>query len=103
MENGVKVLRKISWECCYAGKYQVKKVLNPENQHNRQSKSTDCQWHINGNLQKSTSNISFTTVVNEHNHQMIPSSSTTIPKHRKLSEDIIEFINFCVSHGTTST
>jgi hypothetical protein len=100
-ENGIEIIRKITWECCCAGKYQAKKVINPENQRNKQSKCTDCQWHVNGNHPKSSSNISFTTVINEHNHQMIPSPSTTIAKHRKLDEDIIEFINFYVSHGTT--
>ncbi|CAB4390329.1 unnamed protein product [Rhizophagus irregularis] len=82
VENGIKIIRKITWECCCAGKYQAKK-------------------HVNGNLPKSSSNISFTTVINEHNHQMIPSPSATIAKHRKLDEDIIEFINFYVLHGTT--
>ncbi|PKY58215.1 hypothetical protein RhiirA4_479941 [Rhizophagus irregularis] len=101
VENGIEIIRKITWECCCAGKYQAKKVINPENQRNKKSKCTDCQWHVNGNLPKSSSNISFTTVVNEHNHQMIPSPSATIAKHRKLDEDIIEFINFYVLHGTT--
>ncbi|CAG8713114.1 18552_t:CDS:2 [Rhizophagus irregularis] len=101
VENGIEIIRKITWECCCAGKYQAKKVINPENQRNKKSKCTDCQWHVNGNLPKSSSNISFTTVINEHNHQMIPSPSATIAKHRKLDEDIIEFINFYVLHGTT--
>src|SRR6266498_1233486 len=101
IENGVEIIRKITWKCCCAGKYQVKKVINPENQRNKQSKCTNCQWHVNGNLPKTSSNISFTTVIDEHNHQMIPSPSTTIAKHCKLNGDIIEFINFCVSHDTT--
>ncbi len=45
--------------------------------------------------------ISFTTVVDEHNHQMIPSPLTNIAKYRKLGEDMIEFIEFCVQHDTT--
>ena len=102
IENEIKVVRKMTWECCCAGKYQAKKVINPENQRNKQSKCTNCQWHVNGNFPKSNSNISFTTVVDEHNHQMIPSPSTTLAKYRKLDEDMIEFINFCVSYGTTS-
>ncbi|GBC50749.2 hypothetical protein GLOIN_2v1474313 [Rhizophagus irregularis DAOM 181602=DAOM 197198] len=102
VENGIEIIRKITWECCCAGKYQAKKVINPENQRNKKSKCTDCQWHVNGNLPKSSSNISFTTVINEHNHQMIPSPSATIAKHRKLDEDIIEFINFYVLHVATA-
>ena len=45
--------------------------------------------------------ITFTTVVDEHNHPMIPSPSTNIAKYRKLGDDMICFIEFCVQHGTT--
>ncbi|CAB4491665.1 hypothetical protein RhiirA5_507384 [Rhizophagus irregularis] len=63
-----KILRKISWECCCAGNYQPKKILNPNDQRNRQSKATGCKWRVNGNLPKNSLRISFTTVVDEHNH-----------------------------------
>ncbi|GBC09501.1 hypothetical protein RclHR1_08910005 [Rhizophagus clarus] len=33
---------------------------------------------------------------------IIPSPSITLAKHRKLNENMIEFINFCVSHGITN-
>ncbi|CAG8742734.1 8390_t:CDS:2, partial [Funneliformis caledonium] len=65
------------------------------------SKATGCKWRINGNLPKDSSIISFTTVVDEHNHQMIPSPLINIAKYHKLGEDMIEFIEFCVQHGTT--
>ncbi|CAB4468012.1 unnamed protein product [Rhizophagus irregularis] len=96
-----KILRKISWECCCAGNYQPKKILNPNDQRNCQSKATGCKWRVNGNLPKNSLRISFTTVVDEHNHQMIPSPSTNIAKYRKLGEDMIQFIDFCVQNGTT--
>ena len=32
---------------------------------------------------------------------MIPLPLTNIAKYRKLSKDMIEFIEFCVQHGTT--
>src|ERR1043166_2705710 len=101
MENGNKIFRKISWECCCAGNYQPKKILNPNEQRNRQSKATGCKWRVNGNLPKTSSIISFTTVVDEHNHLMIPLPSITIAKYRKLGDDIVQFIEFCVQHGTT--
>jgi hypothetical protein len=101
IENSIKVIRKITWECCCAGTYQAKKVINPENQRNKQSKRTDCQWHVNGNLLKHSSEISFTTVIDEHNHQMISSPSITLARHRRLDKNIIEFIDFYVSHGIT--
>ena len=44
--------------------------------------------------------ISFTTVVDEHNHSMIPSPSINIAEYRKLGKDMIQFVDFCVQHGT---
>src|SRR5215469_9784650 len=67
VENGIEIIKKITWECCCSGKYQPKKVIDPVNQRNKQSKCTNCQWHVNGNLQKSNSTILFTTIIDEHN------------------------------------
>ena len=57
VEDGIKVVRKISWECSCAGKYYPKKILPPEDQRNRQSKCTNCQWRVNGNLPKKSSHM----------------------------------------------
>ncbi|CAG8760168.1 19138_t:CDS:2, partial [Dentiscutata erythropus] len=96
-----KVLIRVGWECSCAGKYKAKKVLNPDNQRNRTSRATDCKWRVNGNLSKDTSIISFTTVVDEHNHLMTPSPQTNIAKYRKFGDDIVEFVEFCIYHGVT--
>ena len=53
VEDGIKVVRIIS---C-AGKYYPKKILPPEDQRNRQSKCTNCQWRVNGNLPKKSSHM----------------------------------------------
>ncbi|CAG8813207.1 5251_t:CDS:2 [Gigaspora margarita] len=66
------------------------------------SRATNCKWRVNGNLSKDISIITFTTVVNEHNHSMVPSPSTNIAKYYKLGEDMVEFIEFCIHHGVTS-
>ncbi|CAI2185326.1 12862_t:CDS:2 [Funneliformis geosporum] len=79
-DNGNKMIQRVGWECSCA----------------------DCKWWINGNFSKTTLMIFFTTVVNEHNHTMIPSPLTNIAKYRKLGEDMIQFIEFCVQHGITS-
>jgi len=97
-DSEVKSIRTISWECGCAGNYQPKKVLNPNEQRARQS---GCKWRVNGNFPKNSSVISFTTVIDEHNHSMIPSPSINIAKYRKLGEDMIQFVDFCVQHGTT--
>ncbi|CAG8806959.1 3889_t:CDS:2, partial [Gigaspora rosea] len=79
-ENGTKILCKVSWECSCAGKYKAKKVLDPNNQRNRQFKATDY----------------------EHNHPMVASPETNIARYRKFSNEMIEFVEFCVNHGVTS-
>ncbi|CAG8817791.1 23134_t:CDS:2, partial [Gigaspora margarita] len=100
LENENKVVTRINWECSCAGKYQPKKVLNPANHRNRQSKVTDCKWKVNGNMSKKlSSSIIFTTVVDEHNHPMTPSPNTTIAKYRKFNSKMIQFIEFCVKSG----
>ncbi|CAG8598697.1 13300_t:CDS:2, partial [Dentiscutata heterogama] len=83
------------------GLEKAKKVLNPDNQRNRTSSATDCKWRVNGNLSKDTSIISFTTVVDEHNHLMTPSPQTNIAKYRKFGDDMVEFVEFCIYHGVT--
>ncbi|CAG8838814.1 33622_t:CDS:2, partial [Gigaspora margarita] len=81
LEDGKQVLRKVSWECGCASKYQPKK-------------------RVNGNMPKSTLRI-LITVVNSHNHPLSPAPSITISNYHKLGEDMLEFIDFCVTHGTT--
>ncbi|CAG8829603.1 18319_t:CDS:2, partial [Gigaspora margarita] len=103
MENDNKILCKLSWECSCAGKYQPKKVLNPNDQRNRQSRTTDCKWRVNGNLPKNATLITFTTVVDKHNHPMVPLPATNIARYCKLGDDMVEFIEFCVHYGVTST
>ncbi|CAG8490545.1 32881_t:CDS:2, partial [Gigaspora margarita] len=68
----------------------------------KMSRATDYKWKVNRNLSKNTSIITFTTIVDEHNYSIVPSSSTTIAKYYKLGEDMVEFIKFCIHHGVTS-
>ncbi|CAG8743116.1 7626_t:CDS:2, partial [Racocetra fulgida] len=76
--------------------------LDPNNQRNRRSKATECEWKVNANFSKRTSMISFTTVVDKHTHPLVPSPATNIARYRKLGNDMVEFIEFCVHHGVTS-
>ncbi|CAI2178556.1 8585_t:CDS:2, partial [Funneliformis geosporum] len=39
----------------------------------------------------------------QHNHLMVPSPTTTIEKYRKLNNNMIQFIEFCVKHGMINT
>ena len=54
---------------------------------------------VNGNFSKKSSLITFTTIVDQHNHPMTPSPTTTIAKYRKLNKDMTQFIEFCIKNG----
>ncbi|CAG8743988.1 11539_t:CDS:2, partial [Gigaspora margarita] len=69
---------------------------------NQQSRATDCKWRVNGNLPKNAILITFTIVVDKHNHPMVPLPATNIARYCKLGEDMVEFIEFCVHYGVTS-
>ncbi|CAG8839417.1 40313_t:CDS:2, partial [Gigaspora margarita] len=71
-ENGKKVELRVNWEYSCLGKYQPKKVLDPINHQNRQSKVTSCKWKVNGSMPEKILTITFTTVMNQYNYLMIP-------------------------------
>ncbi|CAG8811926.1 35726_t:CDS:2, partial [Gigaspora margarita] len=58
---------------------------------------------VNENLSKNTSIIIFITVIDEHNHYIVPSPSTNIATYCRLGEDMVEFIESCVHYSITST
>ncbi|EXX64746.1 hypothetical protein RirG_139870 [Rhizophagus irregularis DAOM 197198w] len=43
--------------------------------------------------------ISITSIIGQHNHSMIADAQLYIPKYRRLSDDVIEKINFYVTKG----
>ncbi|CAG8810102.1 16087_t:CDS:2, partial [Gigaspora rosea] len=38
----------------------------------------------------------------EHNHPIVSSPETKIPRYRKFSNEMIEFVEFCINHSVTS-
>ena len=50
-------------------------------------------------MPKSSSTIGVTSIIGQHNHSMIPDAQLFIPKYRRLSNDIMERINFYVTKG----
>src|SRR5436190_23690022 len=58
-----------------------------------------CPWHINLSNPKSSSKIGVTSIAGQHNHPMIPDIQLYAPKYRRLSNDILERIEFYVTKG----
>ncbi|CAG8691381.1 1098_t:CDS:2, partial [Racocetra fulgida] len=80
-------------------KSEIIEVSDKDSSDGENEKSALKIYHINGNMSKSTSIITLTTVINSHNHLMPPAPSITISNYHKLGEDMLEFIDLCVIHA----
>src|ERR1051325_11076037 len=62
------MVRKRTYDCEHGGRYTPKKKAALSEQRNRTSKRIECGWHINLSFPKTSTHITVTTFVNEHNH-----------------------------------
>ncbi|CAG8789747.1 5285_t:CDS:2, partial [Cetraspora pellucida] len=74
-------------------------VIDSTQQHQRPSRKIGCSWHINLTNPKASLVIGITSIVEQHNHFMIPDISLYAPKYHRLLEDIIEQIIFYITKG----
>ncbi|CAG8500330.1 10954_t:CDS:1 [Diversispora eburnea] len=120
------MVRKRTYDCEHGGRYTPKKKAAVHEQRNRTSKRIECGWHINLSFPKTSSHITVTTFVNEHNHELnnqqtrdqtrpTTQSSTTqtvpspryrsvieaasSPKNRNLPKAVLDDIEFYTLHG----
>ncbi|CAB4473727.1 unnamed protein product [Rhizophagus irregularis] len=88
-----------TFECSFSGKSVSNQVIDITHQRERASKKIMCPWHINLTKLKSSMEISITSIIGQHNHSMIADAQLYIPKYCRLSDDVIEKINFYVTKG----
>ncbi|CAG8773573.1 36211_t:CDS:1 [Racocetra persica] len=118
------MVRKRTYDCEHGGRYTPKKKAAVHEQRNRTSKRIECGWHINLSFPKTSTCITVTTFVNEHNHELNiqqtrearpssqPSANQAIsspryrsvleaasPKNRNLPKAVLEDIEFYTLHG----
>ncbi|PKY60795.1 hypothetical protein RhiirA4_431379 [Rhizophagus irregularis] len=93
------VVRRRTFECSFSGKPVSNQVIDITHQRERASKKIMCPWHINLTKPKSSMEIGITSIIGQHNHSMIADAQLYIPKYRRLSDDVIEKINFYVTKG----
>ncbi|CAI2180047.1 19958_t:CDS:1 [Funneliformis geosporum] len=117
------MVRKRTYDCEHGGRYTPKKKAALSEQRNRTSKRIECGWHINLSFPKTSSHITVTTFVNEHNHTLNlqqtreprPSAHASsahsvspryrsvleaaAPKNRSLPKSVLEDIEFYTLHG----
>ncbi|CAB4386116.1 hypothetical protein RhiirA5_479290 [Rhizophagus irregularis] len=116
------MVRKRTYDCEHGGRYTPKKKAALSEQRNRTSKRIECGWHINLSFPKTSTHITVTTFVNEHNHVLNQQTRETrpsthastahtvspryrsvleaaAPKNRNLPKAVLEDIEFYTLHG----
>ncbi|CAG8646304.1 2115_t:CDS:2, partial [Gigaspora rosea] len=77
----------------------TKRIIDSSRQHNWLSRKIKCPWHINLNMTKLSTEIRVNSLVNQHNHVLLPNTALYDSKFRKLSNKIMEKIKFYVTKG----
>lgn len=85
--------------CEYGGRYQPKKQIDINNHRDRKSKRQQCAWNANLNCPKNSRNITLTTFNDSHNHALFPDTEKYSSKYRRISDDVLEEIQFLTQHG----
>ncbi|PKY30732.1 hypothetical protein RhiirB3_447968 [Rhizophagus irregularis] len=93
------VIQRRTFECSFSGKAVSNQVIDITHQRERVSKKIMCPWHINLTKPKSSTEIGITSIIGQHNHSMIPDIYLYASKYCRLSEVILERIEFYVTKG----
>ncbi|CAG8776798.1 3669_t:CDS:2, partial [Cetraspora pellucida] len=97
--NGDGIIRHRTFECSFSGTPTSNQIIDLTQQCQQQSRKIMCPWHINLTNPKSLSEIKVTSIVRDHNHDMIFDIRLYAPKYHKLAEKIKERIRFHVTKG----
>ncbi|EXX66232.1 hypothetical protein RirG_125810 [Rhizophagus irregularis DAOM 197198w] len=93
-----RIVRRRTFECSFLGKSISNQIIDITHQRQRSSRKIMCPWHINLTMPKSSTEVSITSITGEHNHSMITDIHLHAP-YRKLSNEILERIEFYVNKG----
>ncbi|CAB4493479.1 unnamed protein product [Rhizophagus irregularis] len=93
-----RIVRCRTFECSFSGKSISNQIIDITHQRQRSSQKIICPWHINLTMPKSSTEVSITSITGEHNHSMITDIHLYAP-YRKLSNEILEKIEFYVNKG----
>ncbi|CAG8495883.1 18690_t:CDS:2 [Dentiscutata erythropus] len=84
---------------------RLKKTVNNNKQHEQSSATINCQWHINFNNCKGTTDIVCTSFVDSYNYELNSLITQTAPRFCKLTKKMLKDIEFytCSTEGISAT
>ena len=89
------IIRRKSYRCSLSGKYLGRKNIDQNSHRIRNSNKSDCKWHCNFKLPKTEQTIRCTTLVNVHNHELIPGQIEHLnSRYRQFSDDMMQDLRF---------
>ncbi|CAG8776315.1 12470_t:CDS:2, partial [Gigaspora rosea] len=96
------IIRRRTFECSFSGEAVSCKVIDPTQQRQRPSRKINCPWHINLTMPKKSIEVGVTSICGQHNHLMLQDVELYTSKYRKLTDSIINDIEFYVTKGSMS-
>ncbi|CAG8534739.1 20068_t:CDS:2 [Gigaspora rosea] len=81
--NDPSIIRRKSFHCSSSGIYISRKIIDQNSHRVRGTIKTNCEWHCNFTLPKTTHQIRCTTLKDTHNHKINPAQiSDVIARYR---------------------
>ncbi|RHZ75072.1 hypothetical protein Glove_217g134 [Diversispora epigaea] len=92
--------RKRVFKCDMGGRYN-EKLSRPTlgKQKNKGTKKNGCIWQINVTRGKNSPISTITSFINEHNHELFNETIVFAIAYKRFSQEIMEQIEFYVTHG----
>ncbi|CAG8800344.1 5825_t:CDS:1, partial [Racocetra fulgida] len=86
-----------TFECKTSGKYKAKKKADNEDVCECKSAKVNCSWRVNLNLSGGTVHVTLLNKV--HNHSLYKKIQDVSSKHRRLSPEMLNEVEFLVNIG----
>ena len=91
--------KRRTFACEYAGKHKPMKSAQMDQQRNKGSKKTGCQWRVNLSKSQNNNSIRITLINLEHNHEILADNIKFATTFRRFSQPIMNEIEHAVIHG----
>ncbi|PKK63389.1 hypothetical protein RhiirC2_717024 [Rhizophagus irregularis] len=92
-------VKKRTLTCENSGKYKPNKTKSIAHQRNKESKKTDCKWHVNLSNPESTNYVHITFAYLQHNHPINADNKKFATAFRHFNDSVITEIEHAVIYG----
>ena len=88
-----------SFGCEFGGHYKPQKNVDIISHRDRKSKRQQCQWRANFNCHQNSQIVTLTTLIDSHNHELLPDTEIYSTKYRSISSEVLNEVQFLTENG----